>query len=380
MRCACARFCSCASVPRDGEADSACEQIMNWIDSPVHVLVSSLLNTDPNAPPDVFISTRSIGEFVLNVLNASMPVKTNMTTTIVRKFKAHDAKIHQFGLFVRTVGQKPEKTYLVQKISTIHASSGGRGSHTNSRGTSYYWALSRVPAIIGPMVRAVRGSRAFRNVVFQDRSAASAAGGGALVWTPVGSPPQNGELRSPTRTNANHLPGAAGIALSRSLSIPSTASYDQLHSPPQSPPHGTTHPASATSAGFTFGRALSVSSEMGNLSVADPRDDRKVTFSHHNGGAAGTGRLHRASTASTSGAGTELGEDADANAVFAGSSASSAIIGAALHEARRDDLRARIDNNRKIIEELNSKLVGLLFEVAQDEMALRELEQQGMPT
>ena len=73
---------------------------------------------------------------MLNLLNASMSVKTNITTTIVRKFKAYNPgtstrehetewthsmvlkpiDVYRYGLLVKTVGQKPEKSYVVQLI------------------------------------------------------------------------------------------------------------------------------------------------------------------------------------------------------------------------------------------------------------------------
>ncbi|KJE89978.1 hypothetical protein CAOG_01368 [Capsaspora owczarzaki ATCC 30864] len=140
-------------------------EILNWIGYPVQVMFSNI----HSANGEFYMSTRSIGEFVLHLLHASMPVKTNVTTTIVRKFKSLDQNVSDYGLLVKTVGQKPEKVYMVQKIpigshDLPQTPQRGRGSHTNSRGTTFYWPVAYIPRIMLSLVATINRSRAFKDI------------------------------------------------------------------------------------------------------------------------------------------------------------------------------------------------------------------------
>eukprot|EP00127_Corallochytrium_limacisporum_P003639 Clim_evm27s151 gene=Clim_evmTU27s151 len=141
-------------------------EVNNWINFPVQILFSNF-----HGYGDYYMSTRSIGEFVLHLLHANMNVKTNMTTTIVRKFRAVEPETWRYGLLVKTVGQKPEKTFNVEAIPQSGAplppqSGRGRGSHKNSRGTSYYWPLSYIGKITNSLIHTINKSKAFKDIHF----------------------------------------------------------------------------------------------------------------------------------------------------------------------------------------------------------------------
>eukprot|EP01135_Chromosphaera_perkinsii_P003514 Nk52_evm14s246 gene=Nk52_evmTU14s246 len=354
-------------------------EITQWINFPVQVVFSGIHNGG-NDYGEYYMSTRSIGEFVLYLLNANMNVKTNITTTIVRKFKALNPETYQYGLLVKTIGQKPEKTYTVQSIpmqsEQVSAAGKGRGSHQNSRGTSYYWPFAYIPKIINPLLFTISKSKAFKDIQYfgppvlslnhslsddqpigEWNSGNYGRGGGTTIAPLTAAAAARGLGAAMIKGSGgagvkeDHHRGGGGGGAGRG-SKSSSEQYGGYH---DEPPHGAYAHPSDVHGGYGSGyHPPGVHSPGGGAYSSSSKG------AHHPPNPSTLPRA--ASPSSAAGA---------ANLLYAASPDKRKMP----QNDKEYELIASIESKKKRIEDYNNELVGLVFEVAQEEQELRRLQE-----
>lgn len=365
-----------------------------WIHYPVQVMLSRLHGRRNDAfggdAQQLYLSTRSIGEFALHLLNARVALKANITTAIVRQFRALDPDLYKYGLLVKRLGQKQSRAYRVTLIPSAPSAAEagaacGRGSHRNSRGTSYFWPLPYVARVVNPFLRIVHCSRAFRDLQLlgPPRSACGPAGSitisaraassttdsdddAATGRGPDLSPPTTPDRSASDRKRARDL-----VHVARRSAVRAAPSAKRR--PHAAPAYADPVPQRGSSTDEADEADLEEGGAADEHAVPQPErrllQQRQRPPEQADTRPAGPWRSLQSGALPSAHREAQRGPPAAPPPPRPGHGATSAT--ASGPDAEQHSLAGSIAAKRRLIEDLHQRLVGLIFEVAQEELALR---------